>query len=1722
MPSIPNTIGGAPAPTPAWPIPSGGHTPAVHQHRHHEYQQHRQAAFQALRPVTTQLLLLRDQPERLQPQLLALEQLVSELPPEGVEGCWDYVAFPLMVLLDAVMPSRQAARQPGQQSSGGGGGGGAGGGGGGAGGGGAPGGELVAAACRSDRVLEALLGALLALLERVPLPPPHDRSGSQPGGGGRVVRPGAGAGDGGGGPAATDAPATDRAVAVLQRLAPLLQLSREEASEEVHIAMQRCAAAALAPLATAAAKAVDAAAANANSRGGGGSGGGGGGAVLCSEELTPLAGYLLHCCLEVSEREVLAGHRGSKALCAAALTTLGALLAALPDPDVVAFFLPGVVSGLSKHLYAAGTAAAASGPSAPPGATATVQALSCLSTAVTTVLSDENTAAILGPDAFVGGGAAPPATSGQPLQALPPIQRAEDALSRRRAPEAPDRQQQPQQQPQPQQQQQQQRRRLRVDRTRQWLEETSGRINSLLGRVLPPLCSHHRPAVRCELAAAVSALLDGCGAALAPSQPLLLQLLFTLAQDEWRQVAAPALEWVARRAPPAEAAGGVVGVAGGGGEVGGSGKVEDGGGVGAAGSRHAAPEATAAATADLTALQDEFERFMQGLMSDSALLEPPVLELDEREMYGGSDDAAGGRDQGAPAAPQAPGGEAADAAAAPAAAAAEPPPAAAPHPPALPGLQRLIAESATSMYLLRAVRAGEAEAVVRGRCLTTALLVAGPRATAEWLLLRPAALTDLLTGLFRCFAFDRNAATLVLHLRGEAGSYAPAIVAAPAAAGAAAAPAAAVAAAAALAGGAAAAAELPRMPLGLLHLASQRSYAALAAVARSLGRLARAADVQAAAGGAAAAPQPGGGAVLRRLVDELATDLRRAVARGSAGAAAGSVGAAATGAGRRGRWAAAEASQGLDDDYDVDYEEGEEDGESRGGGSGVGGGAAMMSASGVSGGLQGEGSWQCEAAAVVAVTAEVIIGASNPWVPPLGAAPEPPPPGAPEAPPPFPAADPALESILLGLLQELMRPAIVKLPTRNDGSGGGRQAAAAAVGAAAVPLSYDRDVHSDLAAAAARPLSAQALGENVMLLRVVLEAVGAAARAVGRRFATQGRLLRAVLVPLLELLGDPSPPVAAAADTALQSICLHCGYGGSLSSLLGANADYVVDSLCGRLRDLQRHPRAPQLLAALLRRAGVAPQVLPLMAEPLQRTLQGLSPLARHWAPHYSHSYLAVLRELAAGAAAEAAAAGEDSRSAVAELNRLAAAARDREQAAADAAAAAADGGGGGDEPVSHEEIRRYFMERNDAEAEAEGQRRPVLTLTAGQLEDGELRFRRLHAAATVAGAAADAATPLLLSRDLRAAVAAAEVLRGALAALAAATPAVEAEAAVLEEYGGPEARLRPVRPETPKVLPVVAAAWTPLMAALRDDRTPVVERGLGVLAELVAAGGGTFLARRFQQEAWPVLQRLLTHGSAHTPGLLSLGTDAARTAPPPRRRLEIGGADIVVSGGEDAAAALAPAAVSRVRVAALRCLEAVCRCKDAAVAVRTLTWDIAQAALPFLGSSHPPPLLEAAHAALLAVAALDPDGVWLLLYDTSYNMPPSLAAAPAGRAHVSTADKGHPPPHSQHQKPPPPQQQQQQPFVHVPVGSEVSPGPAFPFLRSLLPPLPGTGAGRHGRPSSLSSSQPTHWPVTSAVAADCGPRAQSLLGAVAALEVPWHATQVPLLDGAATAESWA
>ena len=100
----------------------------------------------------------------------------------------------------------------------------------------------------------------------------------------------------------------------------------------------------------------------------------------------------------------------------------------------------------------------------------------------------------------------------------------------------------------------------------------------------------------------------------------------------------------------------------------------------------------------------------------------------------------------------------------------------------------------------------------------------------------------------------------------------------------------------------------------------------------------------------------------------------------------------------------------------------------------------------------------------------------------------------------------------------------------------------------------------------------QALGVNVMLIRSLLDAVGTFASALGSAYASAGGLLRVVLLPLLERLGDPSPAVALTAEEVLVGMCTSCNYTG-LQDLVAQNLDYIVDGLCAQLRQIDSYPR---------------------------------------------------------------------------------------------------------------------------------------------------------------------------------------------------------------------------------------------------------------------------------------------------------------------------------------------------------------------------------------------------------------------------------------------------------------------------------------------------------------------------------------------------------------------
>lgn len=154
---------------------------------------------------------------------------------------------------------------------------------------------------------------------------------------------------------------------------------------------------------------------------------------------------------------------------------------------------------------------------------------------------------------------------------------------------------------------------------------------------------------------------------------------------------------------------------------------------------------------------------------------------------------------------------------------------------------------------------------------------------------------------------------------------------------------------------------------------------------------------------------------------------------------------------------------------------------------------------------------------------------------------------------------------------------------------------------------------------------------------------------------------------------------------------------------------------------LDAHPRAPQLFTALLQQAGVAPELLPLLAEPARGAVGGLGILARRQQPQHVLAFLQALLPMAAAAGAVA-------RQALAEMRAAAAAvrerweARQRELQEQEAAALAAAGGDAA--AASQAEVRAFFARQQRRRAARE---QPGVPLEAAEghpqdeLELGEL-----------------------------------------------------------------------------------------------------------------------------------------------------------------------------------------------------------------------------------------------------------------------------------------------------------------------------------------------------------------------------------------------------------------
>ncbi|XP_021765318.1 uncharacterized protein LOC110729837 isoform X2 [Chenopodium quinoa] len=263
-------------------------------------------------------------------------------------------------------------------------------------------------------------------------------------------------------------------------------------------------------------------------------------AFLQSESSSAAVGHWLSLLLNIAEAESLRGLRGSAKIRIEALLTLRILVAKVGTPDALAFFLPGVVSKLAGILNVSKSMISGAAGSTE----ATDHAVRGLAEFLIVVLQDDANIS----DPRVSHNNLPDLLSYEnesPQSFLKELRhmhvKAQDRIQTPannlclKAPTTKEELQEKQSHkisgglgP------------LHVKRTRDWLEKTSVNIDSLLSKIFPHICVHPSKRIRRGLVSAVQGLLLKCSYISKGSRLMLLECLGKLACDDSEDVSMPA------------------------------------------------------------------------------------------------------------------------------------------------------------------------------------------------------------------------------------------------------------------------------------------------------------------------------------------------------------------------------------------------------------------------------------------------------------------------------------------------------------------------------------------------------------------------------------------------------------------------------------------------------------------------------------------------------------------------------------------------------------------------------------------------------------------------------------------------------------------------------------------------------------------------------------------------------------------------------------------------------------------------------------------------------------------------------------------------------------------------------------------------------------------------------------------------------------------------------
>lgn len=489
----------------------------------------------------------------------------------------------------------------------------------------------------------------------------------------------------------------------------------------------------------------------------------------------------------------------------------------------------------------------------------------------------------------------------------------------------------------------------------------------------------------------------------------------------------------------------------------------------------------------------------------------------------------------------------------------------------------------------------------------------------------------------------------------------------------------------------------------------------------------------------------------------------------------------------------------------------------------------------------------------------------------------------------------------------------------------------------------------------AEDISLHFFRDTAMLHQVIIDGIGIFNICLGRDFASNG-FLHSSLYLLLENLISSNFEVRSAADVILRVLSATSGYP-TVGHLVLGNADYVIDSICRQLRHLDLNPHVPNVLAAMLSYIGVARKILPLLEEPIRSVSLELEILSRSQHPDLTVPFLKAVAEIAKASKHEACTLPSQAESYFMHVKSII---FKMEKNTGGESKQCSKSSFDDNIDISHVELEQWES-------------------ISFKLNDSK-RYRRT--VGSIAGSCITAAIPLLASLKQAACLIALDIVEDGIAALA------KVEEAYKHEKETKEAVEEVIRwcsfyqiqdkldaadegTDENRLLPAMNKIWPFLVVCIRNRNPVAVRRCLGVVSKVVQICGGDFFSRRFHTDGahvWKLLttspfQRRKPNVKERTPLQL------------PYRSTSILPEDSAAEGTN-----------LKVQVAVLNMISELSKNQRSASAMEVVLKKVSGIVVG-IACSGVVGLHDASVSALVGLASIDPDLIWLLLADVYYSM---------------------------------------------------------------------------------------------------------------------------------------